>query len=372
MGCTSSSEAAAAPAPAPAPAKKAATSKPASTARPKSSSTKKKKSSDGLIENSSTGKHFNEVYKLGKQLGEGAFSVVKEGQHRQTHESFAIKIVTKAKLSKEDEVALKDEIDVLKDMKHEHIIRLYDVFEEPQHYYMVTEKMTGGELFDRIVQKSYYNEREARDTCLILFSAIHHCHKMKVAHRDLKPENLLLTSENDDSAIKIADFGFAKRVKQPKSLTTQCGTPGYVASEILEGKPYDTQADMWSIGVIVYILLGGYPPFIESNQRTLFRKIRKGQYEFHEEYWGQVSDDAKDLIRKLLVVNPDDRLDAETALQNKWIGADSETLASLDLGINLQQFKKFNAKRKFKAAVSTVMAANKLQSLGINFRENLD
>lgn len=129
---------------------------------------------------------------------------------------------------------------------------------------------------------------------------------------------------------------------------------------------------MWSIGVIVYILLGGYPPFIESNQRTLFRKIRKGQYEFHEEYWGQVSDDAKDLIRKLLVVNPDDRLDAERALKNKWIGADAETLASLDLGINLQQFKKFNAKRKFKAAVSTVMAANKLQSLGINFRENLD
>jgi calcium/calmodulin-dependent protein kinase I len=149
---------------------------------------------------------------------------VKEGQNRQTHESFAIKIVTKAKLSKEDEVALKDEIDVLKDMTHKHIIRLYDVFEEPQHYFMVTEKMMGGELFDRIVQKSYYNEKEARDTCEIVFSAIHYCHQKKVAHRDLKPENLLLTSENDDSDIKIADFGFAKSVTAPKSLTTQCGT----------------------------------------------------------------------------------------------------------------------------------------------------
>eukprot|EP00536_Pseudo-nitzschia_multiseries_P004304 jgi/Psemu1/237528/estExt_Genewise1.C_710006 len=347
-------------------------SKPASGKTSKPASSKKKRSSDGLVEGSSTGKHFSEVYKLGSKLGEGAFSVVKDGQHRLTGRSFAIKIVTKSKLSKEDEIALKDEIDVLKDMKHEHIIRLYDVFEEPQSYYMVTEKMAGGELFDRIVQKSYYNEREARDTCLILLSAIHHCHSKKVAHRDLKPENLLLFSEKDDSSIKIADFGFAKRVKAPKSLTTQCGTPGYVAAEILESKPYDTQADMWSIGVIVYILLGGYPPFIEPNQRTLFRKIRKGDYEFHPEYWAQVSEGAKTLIRSLLTVNPDKRLTAEGALNDKWIGADAETLASLDLGKNLDQFKKFNAKRKFKAAVSTVMAANKMQSLGIDFKKNLE
>jgi len=205
MGCSSSTPEVAAPPPK-APPKKAI-------------------KKDSIVErNTSSGKHFNEVYKLGKQLGEGAFSVVKEGQNRQTHESYAIKIVTKAKLSKEDEIALRDEIDVLKDMEHRHIIRLYDVFEEPQHYFMVTEKMMGGELFDRIVQKSYYNEKEARDTCKILFSAIHYCHKKKVAHRDLKPENLLLTSENDDSDIKIADFGFAKRVTAPKSLTTQCGT----------------------------------------------------------------------------------------------------------------------------------------------------
>jgi len=357
MGCTSSTPTDTQPPP----ERKSGASK----SRPPS------KKSDGGI-NGYSGKHFSEAYKLGKQLGEGAFSVVKEGQNRETQESFAIKIVTKAKLSKEDEVALKDEIDVLKDMEHKHIIRLYDVFEEPQHYFLVTEKMMGGELFDRIVQKSYYNEKEARDTCEIIFSAIHYCHQRKVAHRDLKPENLLLTSENDDSDIKIADFGFAKRVSTPKSLTTQCGTPGYVAAEILEGKPYDTQADMWSIGVIVYILLGGYPPFIESNQRTLFRKIRKGQYEFHDEYWGQVSEDAKDLIRNLLDVDPDTRYDSSKALKNKWIGADAKKLAGLDLGANLAQFKKFNAKRKFKAAVSTVMAANKLNSLGINFQSNLD
>lgn len=127
------------------------------------------------------------------QLGEGAFSVVKEGSHKQTGGSFAIKIVTKAKLSKEDETALKDEIAVLTELKHKHIIRLYDVFDEPIFYYLVTEKMMGGELFDRIVQKSYYNEKEARDVCKILFDAMRYCHSHQVAHRDLKPENLLLT-----------------------------------------------------------------------------------------------------------------------------------------------------------------------------------
>jgi len=323
------------------------------------------------VEDSSSGKNFNELYRLGKQLGEGAFSVVKEGAHRQSSDSFAIKIVTKSKLSKEDEIALKDEILVLQELKHKHIIRLYDVFEEPQFYYLVTEKMLGGELFDRIVQKSYYNEKEARDVCKILFDAMLYCHQHQVAHRDLKPENLLLTSESDDSDIKIADFGFAKKVSKPKSLTTQCGTPGYVAPEILEGKQYDTQADMWSLGVIVYILLGGYPPFIEQNQRELFRKIRKGQYEFHEEYWGQVSDEAKNLISKLLTVNPDQRYDARGALRNSWIGADDKKLAGKDLGVNLEEFKKFNAKRKFKAAVKTVVAANKLQSLGIDFKLDL-
>jgi calcium/calmodulin-dependent protein kinase I len=178
-------------------------------------------------------------------------------------------------------------------------------------------------------------------------------------------------SDTDDSNIKIADFGFAKKCHRPKSLTTQCGTPGYVAPEILEGTPYDTQADMWSLGVIVYILLGGYPPFIEQNQRELFRKIRKGQYEFHEEYWGQVSADAKNLISSLLTVSSTDRMDADEALTNKWITAGDDQLAQHDLGVNLDQFKKFNAKRKFRAAVNTVMVANKFVSLGLDFKKDL-
>ena len=216
------------------------------------------------------------------KLGSGAFSVVKEGTSRSTGETFAIKVVHKGELNDEDEQALQDEIAVLNELHHPNIIHLYGVYEDPAHYYLVTEQMRGGELFDRIVQKAYYNEKEARDTCLVLFHAIRYCHSKQVAHRDLKPENLLLHSTDSDSNIKLADFGFAKKCPQPNSLTTQCGTPGYVAPEILEGTAYDTQADMWSLGVIVYILLGGYPPFVENNQRDLFRKIRRGQYEFHE------------------------------------------------------------------------------------------
>lgn len=187
--------------------------------------------------------------------------------------------------------------------------------------------------------------------------------------QDTFDSQLYPQSTDNDSNIKIADFGFAKRCTRPKSLTTQCGTPGYVAPEILEGTPYDTQADMWSLGVITYILLGGYPPFIEQNQRELFRKIRRGEYEFHEEYWGQVSEDAKKLIASLLTVDPTRRLTADASLHAKWIQLGDDVLMSQDLGVNLEAFKKFNAKRKFKAAVKTVMAANKLTSLGMDFNK---
>jgi calcium/calmodulin-dependent protein kinase I len=318
--------------------------------------------------NSSSGMRFDELYRLKGVLGTGAFSTVREGFHRSNaNMSYAVKCINRKKLSEEDEAALLDEVSILKELKHAHIIRLFDFFEEPSTYYLVMERMRGGELFDRIVAKAYYNEKEARDTCKIVLEAVCFCHDNHVAHRDLKPENLLLLSDMDDSAVKIADFGFAKKVYEPNSLTTQCGTPGYVAPEILEGTAYDERADMWSVGVILYILLGGYPPFIESTQRDLFRKIRKGDYEFHEEYWGTVSSEAKELISSLLTVSCTDRLTAQQALQNSWILGDDAKLASKDLGGNLTKLRNFNAKRKFRAAVSTVIAVNKLNFMGKEF-----
>lgn len=322
-------------------------------------------SSDAPQPGSQSAFAFRELYTLSDVLGSGAFSTVRAATHRRfPDKEFAVKCVEKKKLSEDDVNALRDEVEILSGLRRcKYIIRLYDFFEEPNDFYLVLETMYGGELFDRIVERSYYNEKEARMTCKILLEAVDYCHERKVAHRDLKPENLLLRSKTDDHSIKIADFGFAKVVERPQSLTTQCGTPGYVAPEILTGKPYDESADMWSVGVILYILLGGYPPFIDNNQRKLFRKIRKCQYEFHEEYWGHVSDEAKNLISNLLCVNTRERLTAREALQSCWIALTNDAcLEKNDMKNNLIALRKFNGKRKFRAAVRSVMVVNKLNN----------
>lgn len=155
---------------------------------------------------------------------------------------------------------------------------------------------------------------------------------------------------------KIADFGFAKRVKQPESLSTRCGTPCYVAPEILNPHTcYDERSDNWSLGVITYILLGGYPPFNDASQQLLFNNIRRGEYEFHQEFWGDISRDAKDLISSLLKVNPKDRLNTREALNHKWVvGRSSKYLQRQNLAVNLQKLKIFNAKRKLKAGINVV------------------
>jgi len=331
----------------------------------------KKKSSTLELE-STKGKKFIEVYELGSELGTGAFSVVNRAVRRKDPSiEYAVKCVNRKSLSEDDSKAILEEVNILREFDHPNVTKLFDFFEEKSHYYLVMEELMGGELFDRVVQKLCYNEKEARNTCKILLEAVGYCHSNSVAHRDLKPENLLLKSDQNDSDIKIADFGFAKKVLTPNSLTTQCGTPGYVAPEILEGLPYDTKADMWSIGVILYILLGGYPPFIEKNQRVLFRRIRNADYQFHEEYWGTISSDAKGLICLLLTKDPAKRITASEALENKWICEEDVNLGSSNLGKNLDRLKAFNAERKFKAGVKAIMAVNKIHSLGLTLNASL-
>jgi len=307
---------------------------------------------------------FQQSFLLGKKLGEGAFSEVKEVRSRaNSAELYAAKIVSKSKMKPEDTSALRDEIAILKELNHPHIIKLYEVFDEPTNYFLITELISGGELFDRIVTKTCYNEKEARDVCKILFEAMNYCHDRNVAHRDLKPENLLLVSRDNNMQIKIADFGFAKKVSSEQCLLTQCGTPGYVAPEILRGVAYGTKADMWSLGVIVYILLGGYPPFHEQNIEELFETIKQGQYEYHAQYWKGISPQAKNLIDSLLKTDPRERLSAREALHDSWITGSDDTLAGYDLGNNLVVLKKFNAKRKLRQAVFTVIAANKMTAV---------
>ena len=257
-------------------------------------------------------------------------------------------------LSSQDEQALRSEVEILRSINCPHVVKCVDFFEEENTFYVVLEYLAGGELFDRIVKKTVYNEAEARDLVRTLLIAIKACHDQRVVHRDLKPENLLLKSKTEDINVKVADFGFAVVAENDHCLSTQCGTPGYVAPEILQGILYGRPVDMWSVGVITYILLGGYPPFYDDNQKMLFRKIKAGSYEFHPDYWKGVSAEAKDLIKKLLVVKPERRYTADQALAHPWLNKAASELAGNSLNDQLSELRKFNAKRKFRAAVKAV------------------
>lgn len=274
----------------------------------------------------------------------------------------AVKIVTRAGLKADDEAALRQEVKILERLQHANIVGQIDFFEEEKFFYIILEYLDGGELFDRIVKKTFYNEKEARDLVLVVLNAIKYIHSINVIHRDLKPENLLLTSKDDDANLKLADFGFAVEVNG-FSVSSQCGTPGYIAPEILNNHLYGKPVDMWSFGVILYILLGGYPPFHHDNQRELFKKITKGDYQFHPDYWGTVSDEAKDLIRGLLTVDPHKRLTVEQALAHPWLMASSAELEARNLDSNLAELKKYQATRKLKAGVKAIMAVNKMKKL---------
>mmetsp|Transcript_24853 Transcript_24853/g.55829 ORF Transcript_24853/g.55829 Transcript_24853/m.55829 type:complete len:353 (+) Transcript_24853:203-1261(+) len=301
-------------------------------------------------------------YKFGRTLGSGTFATVKQATCLADQTKWAVKVIKKSALTAEDEESLKMEIQILHLTHHPNIVAVKEVFYSKQYVYLVMDIMTGGELFDRIVNKDHYTENEAKQALREITIAIQYCHDKNIVHRDLKPENLLLASRDDDSDIKVADFGFAIYA-EGYSITSQCGTPGYIAPEILKSKPYGKPADMWSFGVILYILLGGYPPFHDDNQRTLFRKICKGDYTFHPDYWSGVSDDAKDLIRGLLVVDHTKRLTVEQAIAHPWLGKSQEELAKFSLDSNLATLRKFQATRKLRAAVHTVIAANRMKNL---------
>jgi len=265
-------------------------------------------------------------------------------------------------MDREDDIAILHEVNILRSLEHPHVTKFIDFFVETDSYYVVLELVGGGELFKRIVEKSVYNEREARDLVLVLLNTIKYLHDKDIVHRDLKPENLLLKSKTNDLEIKLADFGFAVRCKG-ENITNQCGTPGYIAPEILEAVPYGKPADMWSFGVILYILLGGYQPFYHSNQRSLFRKIIKAEYTFHPEYWKGVSEEAKDFIACLLVKDTKKRLTVDQALQHKWLAKNDEALANTNLDANLVHLRKYLATRRFKKCVKCVIALDRMKRL---------
>jgi calcium/calmodulin-dependent protein kinase I len=267
------------------------------------------------------------------------------GVDKKTGARVAIKVVDKTGAKNKPEM-LTNEVNILLKVDHPNIIKLLDLFDSEKVLYFVMEEVTGGELFDRIVEKEQYTEKDAKEVLRHLFDAIKYIHSLGIVHRDLKPENLLLASEKDDTLIKLTDFGLSKIYSKDQMLLTACGTPGYVAPEILLSNGYNPAVDLWSTGVIMYILLCGYPPFYSENDAQLFESILNGNYHFHSPYWDNISADAKDLISKLLVVDPKDRLTAADALQHKWLKVgSSDNIEKIPI-IMKDELKKHNNDRK--------------------------
>jgi len=326
---------------------------------------------DQFRANSAIMQAFQEKYELSlTSLGEGEYGRVKLGLHKETSTDVAVKVVRKSRLREDDIEAVMQEVDILKSLSTSefggaakpHFVQMYDFFEMPRQFVLVMEYMEGGELFDRIVERAYYSEQDARETCKTLLEAVRFLHDRNVCHRDLKPENLLLKDHESDSNIKIADFGFAKRVENTELLSTQCGTPGYVSPEIVKGEKYGLEVDMWSVGVILFILLGGYPPFIADDQKELFRMIKKADFEFDDMYWVDITSPPKDLITRLLEPNARDRYHVDKALAHPWFH-DGETVpdSAKNLGASLNNLRKFNGKRKLRSAVRAITITNRME-----------
>jgi len=276
-------------------------------------------------------------------LGRGAFSVVYVATQRATGTQYAVKVINKKDLGKDYEKNLKMEVDILKKVNHPNIIALKELFDTPDKLYLVMELVTGGELFDKIVEKGSYTEHEAGQLVRKIVSAVDYLHNLGIVHRDLKPENLLLKRADNDLEIAIADFGLSKIVGQQMMMQTACGTPSYVAPEVLNASGYGKEVDMWSIGVITYILLCGFPPFYGDTVPEIFEQIMEANFDYPEEYWGSVSKEAKDFINKLLVVDSDKRLTASDALRHPWLSASGSHGAK---ALNTTKFKELVTERQ--------------------------
>jgi calcium-dependent protein kinase len=253
-----------------------------------------------------------------KPLGVGAFGSVCKGRHKKTHQQRAIKAISKAHMKNLEE--FKREIEIMKMLDHPNIIKLYETFEDTRNVYLVMELCSGGELFDRILQAGSFSEVQAAILMQQIIRGIHYLHKHHICHRDLKPENFLFQTKDtiEQNNLKIIDFGLSCKFETGQVMKTKAGTPYYVAPQVLQGR-YDQASDLWSCGVIMYVLLCGYPPFYGETDSDVLNKVRSGRFSFGSSCWRAVTQDAKDLIRELIKMDPKQRLTAEQALNHAWI-----------------------------------------------------
>ncbi|XP_043579676.1 calcium/calmodulin-dependent protein kinase type II alpha chain isoform X24 [Bombus pyrosoma] len=255
---------------------------------------------------------------------------------------------------------LEREARICRKLQHPNIVRLHDSIQEENHHYLVFDLVTGGELFEDIVAREFYSEADASHCIQQILESVHHCHHNGVVHRDLKPENLLLASKAKGAAVKLADFGLAIEVQgEAQAWFGFAGTPGYLSPEVLKKEPYGKPVDIWACGVILYILLVGYPPFWDEDQHRLYAQIKAGSYDYPSPEWDTVTPEAKNLINQMLTVNPSKRITASEALKHPWICQRERVASVVHRQETVDCLKKFNARRKLKGAILTTMLATR-------------
>uniref|UniRef100_A0A8C6KUA2 calcium/calmodulin-dependent protein kinase n=1 Tax=Nothobranchius furzeri TaxID=105023 RepID=A0A8C6KUA2_NOTFU len=279
----------------------------------------------------------------------GAFSVVRRCIKKSAGQEYAAKIINTKKLSARDHQKLEREARICRMLKHPNIVRLHDSIAEEGFHYLVFDLVTGGELFEDIVAREYYSEADASHCISQILESISHIHQHDIVHRDLKPENLLLASKMKGAAVKLADFGLAIEVQgDQQAWFGFAGTPGYLSPEVLRKDPYGKPVDIWACGVILYILLVGYPPFWDEDQHKLYQQIKAGAYDFPSPEWDTVTPEAKNLINQMLTINPAKRITADQALKHPWVCQRSTVASVVHRQETVECLRKFNARRKLK------------------------
>ncbi|XP_061175253.1 calcium/calmodulin-dependent protein kinase type II delta chain-like isoform X4 [Saccostrea echinata] len=303
---------------------------------------------------------FNDIYDLKEELGKGAFSIVKRCVQKTTGLEFAAKIINTRKLSARDHQKLEREARICRALKHPNIVRLHDSIQDEGFHYLVFDLVTGGELFEDIVAREFYSEADASHCMQQILESVNYCHVHGIVHRDLKPENLLLASKVKGAAVKLADFGLAIEVQgDQQAWFGFAGTPGYLSPEVIRKDPYGKPVDIWACGVILYILLVGYPPFWDEDQPRLYAQIKAGAYDYPSPEWDTVTPEAKNLINSMLTVNPAKRINATEALKHPWICQRERVASVVHRQETVDCLKKFNARRKLKGAILTTMLATR-------------
>ena len=275
---------------------------------------------------------FLDNYDVVKQLGKGGYGKVYQVMNKKTKEKRACKHLSKLSINNLEK--FQREIEILRKADHPNIIKLYEIFESKRSYYLIMEECKGGEVFDRIIdhiqKKDMYSEKDASAILRQMMSAVEYCHNNGIAHRDLKPENLLYLNEGpeENNPIKVIDFGLSQVISPQRKLKTKVGTAYYVSPEILQGN-YSEKCDIWSAGVILYILLSGVPPFNGPSDLTIYKKIAEMKFDFPVNKWWKISGKAKDLIRHMIAPE-NERYTARQVMEHPWMNSTGENLNNLN------------------------------------------